>query len=747
MASGNYIKGITVKIEGDTGDLSKSLQNVNSDIKTTSRALSDVEKALKLDPGNLELLAQKQELLSKQIEQTTEKLELEQQIAEQAKEALEIGTISQEEYASLTAEVATTASELENLQGAADSSAGSIEDTGAAAQDAGAEAEDAGESFISWGDAVKGAAEVAAGALAAVGSAVGAIGAAVVEGAGELVDFSKDLADSADTIDKQSQKVGLSAEAYQKWDYVMTLAGTSMSNMGTGLKTLTNKLDDAKNGSEKNLEMFQKLGLSLDDLNSMSREDVFGAVIAGFQGMADSTERAALANDLLGKSGQELTPLFNQTAESTKALMEQAEDYGIIMSDDLVKGGAAYKDSLTTLDKTLEGVKNNVVGQFLPGLTQVTDGLAGMAAGIEGSDQDIAAGVDQIVSTFEGMLPTIKTTIETLLPTLLPLGLEILTTIGEGIIANLPSILEFATQIILSLVGAITAPENLSLILNSAINIILALIDGLLNSLEMLIDPAIKAIDTLINALLQPSMLEKIINSAMKIILTVASGISKALPKLIPAIVSAINTITVELTNHTDELITAALDIIVALAGGLVEALPTIVDTIVNKVIPALLNAFGRLGEKLPEKAIGWGRDLISSIIKGIKTMLGSLGTTVSNVAGTIAKYLHFTEPDIGPLSDFDEHGGKGMIESFIDGMDAEYPELKRAMYQTANIINGGMSTYPNYSNALAGISSQIAGLGGNSGNYTINVQVGRNTLATAVIGAQQMENYRTGGT
>ncbi len=746
MASGNYIKGITVKIEGDTGDLSKSLQNVNSDIKTTSRALSDVEKALKLDPGNLELLAQKQELLSKQIEQTTEKLELEQQIAEQAKEALEIGTISQEEYASLTAEVATTASELENLQGAADSSAGSIEDTGAAAQDAGAEAEDAGESFINWGDAVKGAAEVAAGALAAVGSAVGAIGAAVVEGAGELVDFSKDLADSADTIDKQSQKVGLSAEAYQKWDYVMTLAGTSMSNMGTGLKTLTNKLDDAKNGSEKNLELFQKLGLSLDDLNSMSREDVFGAVIAGFQGMADSTERAALANDLLGKSGQELTPLFNQTAESTKALMEQAEDYGIIMSDDLVKGGAAYKDSLTTLDKTLEGVKNNVVGQFLPGLTQVTDGLAGMAAGVEGSDQDIAAGVDQIVSTFEGMLPTIKTTIETLLPTLLPLGLEILTTIGEGIIANLPSILEFATQIILSLVGAITAPENLSLILNSAINIILALIDGLLNSLEMLIDPAIKAIDTLINALLQPSMLEKIINSAMKIILTVASGISKALPKLIPAIVSAINTITVELTNHTDELIMAALDIIVALAGGLVEALPTIVDTIINKVIPSLLNAFGRLGEKLPEKAITWGKDLIGSLIKGIKSMLSSLSSTVTNVAGTISRFLHFTVPDEGPLKNADEWGGD-MIDEFIQSMDGEYPELKRAMYQTANIINGGMSTYPNYSNALAGISSQIAGLGGNSGNYTINVQVGRNTLATAVIGAQQMENYRTGGT
>ena len=325
MASSSYIKGITVKIEGDTGDLAKSLDSVNKDIKNTSRALKDVEKALEIDPGNLELLAQKQELLNKQIEQTTEKLELEQQVAEQAKEALELGNISQEEYASLTAEVATTASELENLEGAASSSAGSLEETGDAAADAGAEAEESGDSFINWGEAVKGAAAVAEGALAAVGGAVAAMGGAVVEGTKELVNSAKDMSESADVIDKQSQKVGLSTEAYQKWDYVMNLAGTSMSNMGTGLKTLTNKLDDAKNGSEKSLAMFEQLGLSIDDLNSMSREDVFGAVITGFQNMADSTERAALANDLLGKSGQELTPLFNQTAESTQELMEKAE--------------------------------------------------------------------------------------------------------------------------------------------------------------------------------------------------------------------------------------------------------------------------------------------------------------------------------------------------------------------------------------------------------------------------------------
>lgn len=747
MPSSNYIKGITVKIEGDTGELSKSLSEVNGDIKNTSRALKDVEKALQLDPGNVELLAQQQELLNKQIEQTREKLELEQQAAEQAAEALANGTISQEEYASLSAEVATTASELENLEGAADGAGGSIEDTGAAAADAGTEAENSGASFEGWGDAVAGAAEVAAGALAAVSGAVAGIGAAVVEGTGALVNAATDTSDFGDTISKTAQKIGMSTEAFQKWDYVMQLSGTSMEQSQAGFKTLTNSLDAAREGSKGAIEKFQAIGLSMDDLAGLSREDVFGKVIEGLQGMTDDAEKAAAANDLLGKAGMNLMPLLNQTAESTKKLMDETEQYGFIMDESAIDASVKYKDSLTRMDATIQGVKNDLVGQFLPGITQVMDGISGMAAGMDGADEDIAAGVDDIVSTFEGLIPTIQSTIETLLPVLLPLGLEILSTIGEGIIANLPIILGFATDIIMSLLTALTTPENLSQLLGAAVDIILTLLNGLLDALEYLIEPAMAAIETLVNALLDPAMLEKIINSAIKIIMTIVGGLTKALPKLIPAIVSAINTITVELTNHTDELILAALDIIVALADGLIKALPTIVTTIVTRVIPSLLEAFGRLGKELPGKAITWGKDLIKSMIDGIKSMLGSLGTAVGNVAKTIASFLHFSVPDVGPLADFDKSGGD-MIDEFITSMDKEQPELKKALYQTSSIINGGMTGGPNYTGALEGISSQLAGMAGHGGgNYVINVQVGRSTLATAVISAQQMENYRTGGT
>lgn len=746
MASANYIKGITIKIEGDTGELSKSLSEVNGDIKNTARALKDVEKALELDPGNVELLAQQQELLNKQIEQTAEKLQLEQEAAELAAEALANGTISQEEYASLSAEVATTASELENLEGSANGAAGSIQETGDAATQAGDDAESSGASFEGWGDAVAGAAEVAAGALAAVGGAVAAMSAAVVEGTTALVDGANETASFGDNISKSAQKIGMSTEAYQKWDYAMQLAGTSMDQSMAGFKTLTNTLDSAREGSKGAIEKFKAIGLTMKDLKGLSREEVFGKVIENLQSMTDDAEKAAAANDLLGKAGQNLMPLLNQTAEATKAAMDETEKYGFIMSDDAIQASVDYKDALTRMDSTMQGVKNDLIGQFLPGLTDVVNGISGMAAGIDGSDEQIASGVEQIVAQFENLIPTIQSTIELLLPQLLPLGLSILTTIGDGIIANLPVILSFATEIIMSLIQSLTNPENLSQILNAAIQILLTLATGLIDAVELLIEPAMSAIEQLVTTLLEPAMLEKIIKSAVRIILTIAQGLTKSLDKLIPAVVSAINTITVELTSHTDEFIMAALDLIVTLADGLIKATPEIVNVIVTQVIPKLLEAFGRLGEQLPGKALQWGKDLIKNIISGITSMMGSLGSSVLGIGKLISSYIHFSVPEKGPLHTADQWGGD-MIEEFIGSMEHEQPELKKALYQTANVINTGMSTAPNYSGALAGISSQLAGIGGNGGNYVINVQVGKNTLATAVISAQQMENYRTGGT
>lgn len=324
------------------------------------------------------------------------------------------------------------------------------------------------------GKALKGVATAAA----AAGVAIGGVVAGLVKGA-------TDTAKAGDEIDKMSQKLGMSAEAYQEWDYVLKISGTEMSNMQTGLKTLTNKLDDAKNGSAGAQEMFAKLGLSMGELNTMSREDVFAAVITGFQGMADSTERAALANDLFGKSGQELTPLFNTTAEETQELINKANEYGMVMSQDMVNASAEYVDAQTTLKGALSGLKNQMMSDLLPSLTDVALGLAE----VFGGDPD--KGIAQVQTGIENMMSGISDA----LPKILELGGQILVKLINGIIQQLPQIFQSATTIIQSLVKAIT--DNLPTIIQAGIMLTIELIKGILKALPDII----KAMPEIIKAI------------------------------------------------------------------------------------------------------------------------------------------------------------------------------------------------------------------------------------------------------
>jgi phage-related minor tail protein len=113
----NRIKGITVEIGGDTTRLSKALDSVNKNIKNTQSQLKDVEKLLKLDPTNTELLTQKQKLLKDAISDTKEKLSTLKTAAEQANEALANGDISKEQYDALQREIIETEQDLKKTGG------------------------------------------------------------------------------------------------------------------------------------------------------------------------------------------------------------------------------------------------------------------------------------------------------------------------------------------------------------------------------------------------------------------------------------------------------------------------------------------------------------------------------------------------------------------------------------------------------------------------------------------------------
>ena len=182
------------------------------------------------------------------------------------------------------------------------------------------------------GSALKTAGKIGAVSIAAVGTA----GVAMAK---SLWNGTKELAEYGDNIDKMSQKMGISAQAYQEWDAVMQHSGTSIDSMQRGMITLSK-------AAEKGAEEFEALGISQEQLASMSQEELFAKTIEGLQNMEAGTERTALAQKLLGGSAKELGALLNTSAEETQKMKDRVHELGGVMSDEAVKAAAKFQDNM-----------------------------------------------------------------------------------------------------------------------------------------------------------------------------------------------------------------------------------------------------------------------------------------------------------------------------------------------------------------------------------------------------------------
>ena len=501
------------------------------------------------------------------------------------------------------------------------------------------DAESKGSNF---GKGLGTAAKIGVGAVAAVGTAAVAAGTALVKNTGEVAEYG-------DSIDKMSQKVGMSAEAYQEWDYVMQISGTEMSSMTTGLKTLTNKFDDAVNGSDKAVETFDRLGLSMEDIQGLSREDLFAKVITQFQGMEDSAERAALANDLFGRSGQELAPLFNTTSEETQRLIQEVNDLGGVMSDESVKASASYQDQLTALTTSFTGLKNNLVSDFLPSVTDVMGGLTEIFSG----------NYDEGVNKISEGINNVITNITNSLPKLIEVGGSIIEALFDAIMNNLPKIIDAAIQIILKLVdGLIQALPQLA---EGAVQIIVALAEGIGEALPQLIPAIVDAVLAIVQALIDN--VDLLIDGAIALMLGLAEGLIQALPVLIEKAPEIVIKLVEAIIMNAPKLLQAAIELIITLVDGMVKSFGKLIEVgadLVQQVKDGFLQKV--------QDAKNWGRDMIQNFIDGIMEKWNHLKDTVSDVAQTVKDFLGFSEPKYGPLSNFHTYA-PDMMDLFIDGI------------------------------------------------------------------------------
>ena len=398
------------------------------------------------------------------------------------------------------------------------------------------------------GGAVATAGKVMAGAVAAGGAALTGLGASFVSATGDIASYG-------DNIDKMAQKMGLSIESYQEWDAVMQHSGTSMESMKASMKTLAN-------AAETGNKAFETLGITQEEIASMSQEQLFERTISELQQVEDDTQRTYLAGKLLGKGATELGALLNTSAEDTQAMRDRVRELGGVMSEDAVKSAAAYQDQLQDMQTAFSGLSRNLISTFLPDMTTVMGGLTEIFNG--NSDQ----GIGMITEGINGIM--------------------------NGITEKLPELMSVATSILEALATAIL--ENLPQLAETGMQIVTEIANFLIENLPLLIE------------------------SAAQIIIQIALGIAQALPELIPTIVDVILTISEYLIDNIDILVDAAIQLMIGLAEGLIKALPILIEkapVIITKLFEALVRNIPKLIEA--------GKKIITIIINGISTVLPQL--------------------------------------------------------------------------------------------------------------------------
>lgn len=578
------------------------------------------------------------------------------------------------------------------------------------------------QSASSFGDKIKtafgNAGKIAGLAIGAVATGTVALTSALISGTGKVAEYG-------DNIDKMSQKMGLSAQSYQEWDAILQHSGASIDSMQRGMTTLSKAVED-------NSDAFSKLGISQKELANMNQEEIFARTIEGLQNMEAGTERNVLAQELLGGSAKELGALLNTTAEDTEAMRQRVHELNGVMSDESVKAAAAYQDSLQDMQTAFGGLKRNLFSEFMPAITTVMDGLTDIFSGND--DRGIGL-ISQGISNF-----------------------------AKKITESIPRILKVGTQIVTSLTTSIV--QNLPQLVSAGASALIELANGLASNIDIIVDAAFEIIDGIVSTLLGPSGMSSLIDAGFHIIGKIASALVENLPSIIPAVLEIILQIYESLIDNIDVLVDAAISIILALADGLIRALPIllskgpeIVGKLVSAIItnaPKLLSAglelvvklatgiannfatilekgrelVGKIGDGIKEKlsnlvqkgkdivnsvksgiqsvisqAVTWGKDLIQNFINGITAKFNALKDKVKSVASTVKKFLGFSVPEEGPLSDADTY-----MPDFMDLMAKGIRQYQGKVFNAAETLAEGIETHATPDFSMRGVSGYSTG-------------------------------------
>ena len=553
-----------------------------------------------------------------------------------------------------------------------------------------------------------------ASALAGAGSIALSIGSQIAsglaEGATALANFTAGGGAYADEVLTMSTNTHIAADELQAYMYAAELVDVSTSTLTSSMARNVRSMNSAADGTGAVAEAYAALGVAVTDQDGNLRDsqEVYWELIDALGTVDDYTQRDALSMQIFGRSAQDLNSLIAVGSSGMQEYASMAQEAGAILDGETLEAFGAFDDVTHQLDQGIQAAENALGTILLPVLTEMgtsgVDLLGQFTNGILAANGDIT----QMGAVFDTIVPQLTSLISTYLPTLVEVATTLITTLAGALIANLPLLLSSASEILFSIGNGIIAvlPELAPVAADLIVNLVTFIVDNL------------------------PLLL----SAALEIIIAIVEGIAEAMPELIPAIVECVLLICETLIDHLPELIVAAQDLLMGIVEGLILATPDILQATME-LIPQIIESLAELGPMLVENALSWGSDMIQGLIDGVTSMLGDLGNAASNVASTIASYLHFSVPDKGPLSDMDEHGGAGLMRNFIEGIENSEPALEASLNRTLSLptLSGDVENY-------------TPGAGADNGSLIIPIYIGQEQLDTIMIRSEQMAMYRRGG-
>lgn len=370
----------------------QAISEIGSGMNVLNSEMRKVQSAYAQNADSVEALSAKNDVLGRKISTQTEKIEyLRAALQQSAEKYGEADKRTMQWQASLN----NAEAELNNLNNQLDENKQKIADSGKEMGNLGDVVNGLTSKLgIQLPDGMKSSmnamGSLDASSLALAGT-FAAVAAAIVKVEKAMISMTKESASFADNIITLSMQTGQSTQQLQEFAYASELIDVSVDTLQGSLTKLTNNMQDTMNGTGNAKASFEALGVSVTNADGSMRSanDVFYETIDALGKVKNETERDAMSMDIFGRSAQDLNPLIIQGSDTLKAYADEAHNVGYVLDGEALSALGAVDDAYQRLQKTQEGVKNQLAAEFAPYLEEfygdATQGVKDLGKAIKDS--------------------------------------------------------------------------------------------------------------------------------------------------------------------------------------------------------------------------------------------------------------------------------------------------------------------------------------------------------------------------